>query len=451
MENTTKINISEIIENSKIGGFQVGIGILCGACLMIDGFDVQSMGYAAPALIKDWNIPSAALGPVFSAGLLGILVGSLVFSTAADKIGRRPMLIIATLFFSAMTFWTARSHSIAELLAIRFVAGAGLGGIMPNALALTGEYMPTRSRVAAMMHVGNGFNFGAALGGFIAAWLIPNFGWRSVFYFGGGVPLVIALVMIFFLPESLQFMVLQGKDPSRIRKWLKRIAPSASRQDRVEYVTREEKRAGVPVVHLFSEGRGLVTVLLWGVYFLNLLNLFLLSSWLPTLVSSAGYSTATAVLAGSMLQAGGALGCLALAPFIGRIGLIPSLTVGFAISAVCIVLIGQPGISLPVLFAVIFIAGCGILGGQVAMNALAGVYYPTYLRSTGVGWCLGIGRIGAIVGPLFAGELIRRHWPNQQLFLAAGCVVLIATAIMFSLRWLIKTEQKVERGSVLAH
>ena len=451
MENTTKINISEIIENSKIGGFQVGIGILCGVCLMIDGFDVQSMGYAAPALIKDWNIPSVALGPVFSAGLFGILVGSLVFSTAADKIGRRPMLIIATLFFSAMTFWTARSNSIAQLLAIRFVAGAGLGGIMPNALALTGEYMPTRSRVAAMMHVGNGFNFGAALGGFIAAWLIPNFGWRSVFYFGGGVPLVIALVMIFFLPESLQFMVLQGKDPSRIRKWLKRVAPSASRRDRVEYVTREEKRAGVPVVHLFSEGRGLVTVLLWGVYFLNLLNLFLLSSWLPTLVSSAGYSTATAVLAGSMLQAGGALGCLALAPFIGRIGLIPSLTVGFAISAVSIVLIGLPGISLLVLFAVIFIAGCGILGGQVAMNALAGVYYPTYLRSTGVGWCLGIGRIGAIVGPLFAGELIRRHWPNQQLFLAAGCVVLIATAIMFSLRWLIKTEQKVERGSVLAH
>jgi AAHS family 4-hydroxybenzoate transporter-like MFS transporter len=182
--------------------------------LMIDGFDVQSMGYAAPALIKDWNIPSAALGPVFSAGLFGILVGSLVFSTAADKVGRRPMLIIAALFFSVMTFWTARANSIAELLVIRFIAGAGLGGIVPNALALTGEYMPTRLRVAAMMHVGNGFNFGAALGGFLAAWLIPNFGWRLVFYFGGGVPLVVALVMIFFLPESLQFMVLQGKDPS---------------------------------------------------------------------------------------------------------------------------------------------------------------------------------------------------------------------------------------------
>src|SRR5262245_17962646 len=269
MKSTTTINVSDVIENSRLGAFQIGIGILCGACLMIDGFDVQSMGYAAPALIKDWNIAGPALGPVFSAALFGILVGSLIFSTAADKIGRRPMLIIATLFFSAMTFWTARTNSLAELLAIRFIAGAGLGGIMPNALALTGEYMPTRSRVAAMMYVGNGFNFGAALGGFIAAWLIPNFGWRSVFYFGGGVPLVIALVIMFLLPESLQFMVLQGKDPSRIRKWLKRVDPSASTKDRVEYVTREEKRAGVPVVHLFSEGRGLVTVLLWGVYFLN--------------------------------------------------------------------------------------------------------------------------------------------------------------------------------------
>jgi len=451
METTTKINVSDIIENSRLGAFQVGIGILCGACLMIDGFDVQSMGYAAPALIKDWNIPSAALGPVFSAGLFGILLGSLIFSTAADKIGRRPMLIIATLFFSAMTFLTARANSIPELLAIRFIAGAGLGGIMPNALALTGEYMPTRTRVAAMMHVGNGFNFGAALGGFIAAWLIPNFGWRSVFYFGGGVPLVIAVVMIFLLPESLQFMVLQGRDRSRITKWLKRVAPGAACEDRAEYVVREEKRAGVPVIHLFSEGRGIVTVLLWGVYFLNLLNLFLLSSWLPTLVSSAGYSTSTAVLAGTMLQAGGALAGLTLAPFIGRIGLIRSLTVGFSMSAVCIALIGQPGISLSVLFAVIFVAGCGILGGQVALNTLAGVYYPTYLRSTGVGWCLGIGRIGAIVGPLFAGELIRRHWANQQLFLAAGSLVLIATAIMFSLRWLIKTETKTTTDSVMAH
>src|ERR1051326_1990392 len=140
MESTTKINVSDIIENSKPGAFHVGVGILCGACLMIDGFDVQSMGYAAPALIKDWNIPGPALGPVFSAALFGILVGSLLFSTVADKIGRRPMLIIATLFFSVMTFWTARANSIAELLSIRFIAGGGLGGLMPNALALTGEY-----------------------------------------------------------------------------------------------------------------------------------------------------------------------------------------------------------------------------------------------------------------------------------------------------------------------
>jgi MFS transporter, AAHS family, 4-hydroxybenzoate transporter len=451
MESNTKVNVSEIIENSKVGGFQIGIGMLCGACLMIDGFDVQSMGYAAPALIKDWGIPSPTLGPVFSAGLFGILVGSLVFSTVADKIGRRPMLLIATLFFSLMTFWTARANSITELLVIRFIAGAGLGGIMPNALALTGEYMPSRLRVPAMMHVGNGFNFGAALGGFIAAWLIPNFGWRSVFYFGGAVPLVIAFLMFFFLPESLQFMVIQGQNPSKIRKWLKRVDMSAPTGERVQYVTREEKRSGVPVIHLFSEGRGPVTLLLWAVYFLNLLNLFLLSSWLPTLVSSAGYSGSTAVLAGAMLQAGGALGALAVAPIIGRVGLVGSLTVGFTMAAVCIALIGQPGTSLPFLFTVIFLAGWGILGGQVAMNALAGVYYPTYLRSTGVGWCLGIGRIGAIVGPLFAGELIRRQWPNNQLFLAAASFVVIAAAIMFSLRRLIRPEQKIPTDSVMAH
>jgi AAHS family 4-hydroxybenzoate transporter-like MFS transporter len=452
MATTRKINISEVVENSKMGAFHTVVGILCGLCVMIDGFDVQALGYAAPALIKDWKIAGSALGPVFSAALFGVLIGSLAFSVVADKIGRRPMLIVATLFFSIMTFWAGRVNTINELLLVRFIAGMGLGGIMPNALALMGEYTPSRSRASMTVIIANAFNIGAMLGGFVAAWLIPSFGWRSVFYFGGAIPLAIAILMIFFLPESLQLMVLRGHDRNKISRWLKRVDAAAPTGNDVEYVAREEKKEGVPVIHLFSGGRAGVTVLLWVIFFLNLLNLYLLASWLPTVVSASGYSTGTAVMVGTTLQAGGSIAGFALAVIIGRFGLVPSLAVGFGAAAVCIGMIGQPGIPLAALLAVVFIAGWGVPGGQNLLNALATSYYPTYLRSTGVGWCLGIGRMGAVVGPLFAGEMMRRHLPNQQLFMVAGSLAVIATVAIICLRFLMKPQQEISAAKqVLVH
>jgi MFS transporter, AAHS family, 4-hydroxybenzoate transporter len=362
------------------------------------------------------------------------------------------MLIVATLFFSIMTFWAGRVNTINELLLVRFIAGMGLGGIMPNALALIGEYTPSRSRASMTVVIANAFNIGAALGGFVAAWLIPSFGWRSVFYFGGAIPLVIAILMIFLLPESLQLMVLRGHDRNKIARWVKRVDASAPTGNDVEYVAKEEKKEGVPVLHLFSGGRAGVTVLLWVIFFLNLLNLYLLASWLPTVVKASGYSTGTAVMVGTTLQAGGAIAGFALAVVISRFGLIPSLTVGFAIAAVCIAMIGQPGLPLTGLLTVVFLAGWGVPGGQNLLNALATSYYPTYLRATGVGWCLGIGRMGAVVGPLFAGEMMRRHLPNQQLFMVAGALALIATIAIICLRFLMKPQQNISAATeVLVH
>jgi MFS family permease len=284
MDTPAKLNISEIIDHSSLGPFQVGICVLCGLCLIMDGFDVQAMGYVAPAIIREWKIPNSELGPVFGAGLLGVLIGSLVFSMLADKIGRRPVLIGATLFFSAMTFVTAHASSVPQMLAIRFIAGMGLGGIMPNAVALCGEYSSRATRVTVMTIVGNGFTAGAAIGGFISAWLIPNFGWRSVFYFGATIPLVIAIAMFFWLPESLQFLVLRGRDLNNVNKWLRRVDSAAVPNGSVQYEVAEKKREGVPVLYLFRDGRALGTVLLWIVNFMNLLNLYFLSSWLPTVV-----------------------------------------------------------------------------------------------------------------------------------------------------------------------
>ncbi len=445
------IDISEVIDQSNFSTFQIGLCILCGLCLMIDGFDVQAMGYVAPALIKDWHLSGPALGPVFSAALFGVLVGSLLFSMLADKIGRRPVLVGATLFFGLMTLWTGRADSMNELLAARFVAGMGLGGIMPNAVALIGEFSPLKSRVAVVMIVANGFNIGAAFGGFLAAWLIPSYGWRSVFYLGAAVPTAIAILMVFLLPESLQFLVLQGKK-SYVTKWLKRIDPAAVTDDSSRYIVREQKKEGVPAVHLFSQGRAAVTSLLWAIFFINLLNLYLLASWLPTVVSAAGYATSTAVLVGTSLQVGGLLASFVMAGFVRRLGIIPVLLLGFLIGSISIAMIGVVAGTLSVLVTAVFMAGWGVVGNQGTLNALASTYYPTYLRSTGVGWCLGIGRIGAIVGPLFAGELMRRNLPTHQLFFTVAGLALIATALMFTLKWLIKPEAAaMAKAQVLAH
>jgi MFS transporter, AAHS family, 4-hydroxybenzoate transporter len=430
-----QVDIADRIDNSPVGALQVATFALCLLCLIMDGFDVQALGYVAPEIVREWKVSNAALGPVFGASNFGVLVGSLVFSMLADKVGRRPILVGATLFFGVMTIVAARAASVGELLALRFVAGIGLGCIIPNATALVGEYSPRRLRGPLMMIIGGvGFTGGAAIGGFISAFLIPRFGWRSVLYFGGAVPLLIALVMLVWLPESLQFLVVRRKARASIVKWLRRIDATVPSGPDVEFVVREENREGVPAVHLFREGRSAVTILLWVANFMNLLNLYFLASWLPTVVRDAGHSVSTAVLAGTILQVGGTIGTVGLAWLIGRLGFIPVLTASFGLASVTIALIGQPVFSIAVVFVLVFIAGWCVVGGQPGINALAATFYPTYLRSTGVGWGLGIGRAGAIVGPVVGGEFMRRRWSTRDIFLAAAVPALISTLALLGLR-----------------
>ena len=446
------VEVSQVLDNSKLSAFQIGTFVLCGLCLIMDGYDVQALGYLAPAIIKDWGLQASQMGVVLSAALFGILIGSIVFSTIADRIGRRPVLVVATFFFAFITLMTARAQSLGELRLLRFIAGIGLGGIMPNAVSLVGEYTPKRLRVLMVLVVTNGFNLGAVIGGLVSAWMIPVFGWRSVFYVGGSIPVVIGILMFFLLPESMQFLVLKGNAGAKIAKWLKRIDNTAPVDAATHFVVNEKKAKGVPILHLFSQGRAVGTTLLWIINFMNLLNLYFLASWLPTIVSLSFTGRVPQYVA-TTLQLGGVIGTLAFSWFISRLGFIPVLATAFFIACISILFIGQPGLALALLFTVVFIAGFCVVGGQGAVNALSASYYPTDLRSTGVGSGLGIGRIGGIVGPIIAARLVGAHWMPRDIFYTAAIPALISAIAMLSLRWIIKPQQQesVSKTEVLAH
>ena len=430
MSSNQPLDISAVIDANKISPFQVWILILVGLTVVIDGFDVQAMGFVAPAIIQEWGVDKAELGPVFGAGLFGMLVGSLTLSVLADKIGRRPVLICASLFFAICMLITAHVTTINQLLSMRFIAGLGLGAIMPNAMALAGEFSPKRRRVTLMMWVSCGFTVGAVLGGLLSAAMIPAWGWQSVFYLGGAIPLALSVLMFFQVPESMQFLVLRGKRPEVVANCLRKIAPSLRIDSDTRYVVPESKKTGAPVAELFRAGRARATLLMWVINFMNLLNLYFLGSWLPTIAKDSGLPISTAVLVGTMLQVGGVVGTLVMGPIIDRVGFYKVLVPVFLVAAVTIVLIGQPGVSLPLLFTVVTITGLCIIGGQPAVNALAATYYPTTLRSTGIGWSLGVGRIGSIVGPVLGGELIRLNWSNSDIFIAVAVPAVISSLML---------------------
>lgn len=429
MSGNQPVDISAVIDANKVSPFQMWALVLVGLTVVIDGFDVQAMGFVAPAIIQAWGVDKATLGPVFGAGLFGMLVGSLALSVLADRIGRRPVLIGASLFFAIIMLATAHVSTIDQLLVMRFIAGLGLGAIMPNAMALAGELSPRRKRVTLMMWVSCGFTVGAVLGGLLSSVLIPAWGWQSVFYLGGAIPLVLSVLMYFQVPESMQFLVLRGKDTRHVGECLRKIDPHLHIDRDTRYLVPETK-GGAPVAELFRGGRARGTVLLWVINFMNLLNLYFLANWLPTIAKSAGLPLSTAVLVGTMLQVGGVVGTLAMGPIIDRYGFYKVLVPAFLIAAVTIAMIGQPGISLSLLFAVVTITGLCIIGGQPAVNALAATYYPTTERSTGIGWSLGIGRIGSIVGPVLGGELIRMKWSNSDIFLVVAVPAVISALML---------------------
>jgi AAHS family 4-hydroxybenzoate transporter-like MFS transporter len=426
------VDVAAFIDAQPIGGFQIRLLLACAMVLVLDGFDTTAIGYVAPALAREWNLGRGALGPVFSAGLFGLMIGALLFGPLADRIGRKKIIILSTIAFGIGTLVTAFVNDMNTLFVVRLLTGLGLGGAMPNTIALTSEFGPRRRRATMVMVMFVGFSVGAALGGLLAAALIPQFGWRSVFVVGGIAPLVLAPILALRLPESVRFLALTGQANERVAQLLALVNPKSVIASATRFVVDEPALTGIPVKHLFAGGRTLATLLLWVVFFMSLLDIYFLSNWLPTVLNDLGASISAAAAIGSMLQVGGIVGTFALGSVIDRFSF-RALALVYFMGLFAVGAIGQLGHSAILVTIAIFVAGFCIVGGQIAANALAAGFYPTSVRATGVGWALGIGRVGSIVGPLVGGVLLSLKWSAGEVFVTAACAALCAALAALAL------------------
>jgi AAHS family 4-hydroxybenzoate transporter-like MFS transporter len=434
MATPATVDVPDLLDRQKISKYQIRVMALCAAVVFLDGFDTQVIGNLVPAIIGEWKVSRPAMAPVGVAGLVGLMIGALALGPLADMIGRRVVIIGSTLMFGAMTVLTgALADSLTSLMVLRFLTGLGLGGAMPNSIALTAEYGPKRRQATMVMVMFCGFPLGASFAGFVSAYLIPAFGWRSVLYLGGALPIALVPLLLAQLPESIRHLVLQGNQAGRIAGILSRINSSLAFPDGTRFTIGEGHGRGVPVGHLLREGRAVPTVLLWIVFFMSLLNIFLINFWLPTLTHDAGIALAIANMATGLFQAGGVVSTLIGGRAVDAYGAYRILTPAYFFAGLSIATLGFVVHSAPLLLIAATVAGFCLIGGQTGVNALASTFYPTFIRSTGVGWALGIGRIGSIAGPAVGGILIALKWPTTAIFIIGGIAALCAAIALFAM------------------
>lgn len=426
MKSSSTVDVQAFLNEAGFSRYQWLVVGLCFFIVLLDGFDTGAIGYIAPSLVTEWGVSKSALGPVLSAALFGLAGGALASGPMADRFGRKRVLVLSVLVFAAACFASGFSRDLTELTVLRFVTGLGLGAAMPNAVTLVSEYCPDQRRALITNAMFCGFPLGAAFGGFLAAWMIPNFGWRSVLVLGGAVPLLLTVLLVIVLPESVRYMVAKAQPMERIRAVLARISPRALEVG--EFVTSEKKlvaaaQGGVAVV--LSPAYRIGSLMLWLAYFMGLVIFYALINWMPILFKDAGLSQQNATLIAALFPLGG-VGAIAFGWLMDRFNGNYVIAIGYALTTIAIFAIGQvAGSSVGMLVLVVVVAGTLMNTSQSSMPALAAGFYPTQGRATGVSWMLGIGRFGGIVGSFLVAELARRELSVGQIF----SVVSIAGAI----------------------
>lgn len=413
--------VNDLIAVTRPSHSTWSVAALCAGVMVVDGFDTQAIGYVAPAIIQAWGVDRTAMAPAFSSGLVGVMIGALCLGTLADKLGRRRMLIACTGLFGLFSLLTATSTSLSELLIYRLVTGVWLGGAMPNAVALTTEYASEKRRTLTVMLMFAGFSLGAALGGVVAGLLVARSGWTVVFVVGGIIPLCLVAVLAKWLPESTHFVgpAISQPVPGPHRR--------AGQSEGSTAVIRQSSRSVIELFRaLFENGRMAMTLSIWTVFFMNLLALYFLSNWLPLILTETGATFSNAAIATGVYQLGGTVGTLVIGTALNGRATFRRLAGVYACGSCVVLLLGVALRWHTMLFVFTGAAGFCVIGAQIAANALTVEHYPPDIRATGIGWALGVGRIGSIVGPLIGASIVTLSGSDVTTIGVAGFPLVIA-------------------------
>ena len=436
MATTDTVLVDDIIDKQSLGLRGYVLIFLLMLALVCDGFDMQIVGVVAPWLADAWGVtPKELVGPVQSANLFGMMIGAIFLGGFGDRIGRKKLIVIGTLLYSVATLLALQTSSVTGLCVMRFITGVGLGGVLPNVIALTPEMTPRARRPMFTSLVILGISVGSGIPGVVAANLVPTYGWQSVFVVGAVVPAVIALVLALLLPESLLFLTNRGRDRQQIAQRIKAMDPSVHIDDNTQFALRgNQAQAKGSFGQLFGPNLRVTTVLLWIMFAGVLLSMHFLNSWISTVLKLGNLSPTQFSLTNSFFHWAGAIAAISTAIMLGRMGIrwiIVLLGVGMA----SLLTIATQGFSNTwVLTLAVCGSGFGVIGCQGALNASAGLIYPSNCRTTGVGAALGFGRIGSIAGPLVGGYVLGLGVPVQQMFyvplLPLGIAMLATVVLM---------------------
>ncbi|WP_083742343.1 MFS transporter [Bradyrhizobium mercantei] len=424
--NPRTTDVGALIDGSRFSPLQIRIVALCGFTSIIDGIDTQSIGIAAPELAKLLSLTPAGLAPIFSAGLLGALTGALGLGTLADHIGRKLTMILSVLIFGFFSLLTAASTSFETLLVLRFLAGLGLGGAAPCFTALAAEYTPSRKRSLVIGLMWACFPLGGMTGAFLGSWLIKAYGWSAIFYVGGIVPVFLAFVLAFAIPDSLRFLALKGKSRQTVRRIAEQITARPI-GEREEFTAVDHTHGHAGVRSLFAEGRLTTTLLLWVIFYIAFTILVFIPLWVPTLlVQPNGLQHSQAFTTVALNNGGAVFGMMLCGALISKIGPFKLLTGAFLLATIFTMAVGQmPGYPGPT-NAAAFLSGLFVGVGGVGVIALATVFYPTLVRSTGLGWAIAVGRGGQVCMPLITGGMLRGGLKPSEIFIVLGLLPFLA-------------------------
>jgi MFS transporter, AAHS family, 4-hydroxybenzoate transporter len=449
MSASSSVDITDLIDRCPFGWLQIRIIILCSLVALLDGFDLLAIGVAAPAMAGPLHIAPNQFGFLFSAALFGLMLGAFGLGPIADRYGRRRVLIGATATFGVFTLCSASAATLQQILLYRFLAGVGFGGAMPSFISLAAEYTPQLNRQAMIGLLWTGVPLGGVMVGLLGSRLIDGVGWQSLFYIGGILPLVLSTVMICALPDSIEFLVMRGAPSRDIRDLLLRISPTLNIGSGRQFVIKGEKTRSEPVWQLFSAGRACGTVLLWASYFVTFLMVATSGAWTPTLLQRAGISGAQSSVAVALFGLGSVIGTPLAGFLLSRFAarrVLPTALVG---SAMTLGTVGHASQSVALVVVLLGFAGFFLGVASSGLIALAPLLYSTAIRSTGVGWAMGLGRLGSFVGPLAIGLLVDRGWQIGDSFVALGAPALCA-ALCTSLMGINRSRRAAEGDRVAA-